>query len=109
MSDNEYPQQIRFSYSISLFRAVTKSLGVMLVFSVFVLLAAIRSILSPVPTAKRRVTHARTRPPEDHEHFSPDINARLEKSCLMIAFPVWRVYRLPGIGFGYRERTAAIA
>jgi len=38
MNDSEYSQHIRFSYSISLFRAVTKSLGVMLVFSVFVLL-----------------------------------------------------------------------
>jgi len=38
MSENEYPQQIRYSYSISLLRAISMSLGVMLVISVLVLL-----------------------------------------------------------------------
>ncbi len=38
MSENEYSQQIRYSYSISLLRAISMSLGVMLVISVLVLL-----------------------------------------------------------------------
>ena len=38
MSEKEYPQQIRYSYSISLLRAISMSLGVMLVISVLVLL-----------------------------------------------------------------------
>jgi uncharacterized hydrophobic protein (TIGR00271 family) len=38
MSEKEYPQQIRYSYSISLLRAISLSLGVMLVISVLVLL-----------------------------------------------------------------------
>ena len=38
MSEKEYAQQIRYSYSISLLRAISMSLGVMLVISVLVLL-----------------------------------------------------------------------
>ena len=37
MEDNQYPRQIRFSYGISLARAVTMSLGVILVFTLFIL------------------------------------------------------------------------
>lgn len=38
MSENEFPQQIRFSYGISFTRAVTRSLAVILVISILVLL-----------------------------------------------------------------------
>jgi len=35
--------------------------------------------MPPVPTAKRSVTHAKTRPKECHKTRELDINARLEK------------------------------
>ena len=38
MSEQEYPQQIRFSFNISLFSAIARSLGVILVLAVLILL-----------------------------------------------------------------------
>ncbi|MCJ7715546.1 MAG: TIGR00341 family protein [Anaerolineales bacterium] len=50
MSEKEYSQQIRYSYSISLLRAISISLGVMLVISVLILMGDVISVAgSSVP------------------------------------------------------------